>query len=136
MASCEELPAVQIFESREYAEVDWGKLLMEFRLIYQGPLLAASDKDARLAHKHEIRKKIHAQLAELWQAHPFLNELSRTWPDHSSGKEARRSKLDGLADQNIVNGIRFAPLVSQYYGLICSLDILFLRRGAEGNLIQ
>jgi hypothetical protein len=33
-------------------------------------------------------------------------------------------------------GYNFLPLISEYFGLTCSLDILFLRRDAPGQLIQ
>ncbi len=40
---------------------------MQFTLHYRGPLKAASNKDRRRSHKHELRKHFHKQLAELWR---------------------------------------------------------------------
>lgn len=109
--------------------------LMEFRLIYQGPLYAQSDS----THKHEICKKIHRELKELWNTHPALEPLQRvTIHEHDvpTGRESHRSRLGGLADSHRVGKFRFAPFVSEYYGLLCSLDILFLRRGSPGKALQ
>lgn len=50
--------------------------------------------------------------------------------------EIHRSRLDDLADRYTAHGFRFAPLIGPHYGLACSLDILFLRRGAPGGTIQ
>ena len=43
---------------------------MEFRLIYEGPLLGQS---ARSPHKWEIRRALHPQLKRLWQQQPLVN---------------------------------------------------------------
>lgn len=47
---------------------------MEFRLIYQGPLLAVGSSK-RVKHKHQIRRKIHRQLRALWEEHPAINRI-------------------------------------------------------------
>ena len=36
--------------------------LLEFRLTYEGPLLAATGSNTRIEHKHDIRKTLHPQL--------------------------------------------------------------------------
>ena len=45
----------------------WGDFesLMQFRLIYEGPLFATTPGNNRAEHKHEIRRALHAQLKEL-----------------------------------------------------------------------
>jgi len=110
---------------------------MEFRLIYQGPLL--SSNVGRVKHKHQIRRKIHRQLAELWRVHPAINRLPQIYlhaTDAATGLTSERSRLDDLLDAYTKHGFRFAPLINPHYGLVCSLDILFLRRGDPGGAIQ
>ena len=43
---------------------------MEFRLTYEGKLLA--HKGGRAGHVHEIRQEFHKQLKVLWDEHPVL----------------------------------------------------------------
>jgi hypothetical protein len=112
---------------------------MEFRLVYQGPLLVTGlDKNKRTQHKQEIRKKLHRQLKELWNTHHALARLptiSRHVYDAMTMTESHWSRLDELANAYTRSGFRFAPLICRHYGLLCSLDILYLRRGAPGKVI-
>ena len=58
-----------------------GGFEMEFRLVYDGKLPAASQSDTRVKEKHEIRRVLGKPLAELWKTHPSLKrmmERSRT----------------------------------------------------------
>jgi hypothetical protein len=54
---------------------------MEFRLTYNGLLLATQgdtplqQHDRSAEHKHHIRKYFHGQLKRLWQVTPFLHEF-------------------------------------------------------------
>jgi len=110
---------------------------MEFRLIYPGPLLASQrdeTRQARRIHAHEIRRKLHSQLEEQWRVQPALNWL-KTASIQDKGAP-HRARVDELADKYIRRGIHFAPLVSEDYGMACGLDILFLRRGERGKVIQ
>ncbi len=56
--------------------VDWDADGMQFRLTYQGLLLAETNKgellNARATHKHGIRKQFHHQLKRLWEISPYL----------------------------------------------------------------
>jgi hypothetical protein len=49
--------------------------LMEFRLVYEGPLKAASNRNTRVREKHVIRKQFHKQLKTLWETHPALQDF-------------------------------------------------------------
>jgi len=49
---------------------------MEFRLVYQGRLPAASAANTRAKEKQQLRKHFHAQLRELWKEHGNLREQS------------------------------------------------------------
>jgi hypothetical protein len=95
---------------------------MEFRLLYDGPLRA----NGNLREKHTLRKEFHKQLAVLWQQVPLAG-------------------ADGLLDdppspQKVsviqhVGAYKFAPLVCQGLGLVCELDVVFLRPEAPGAVI-
>jgi len=100
---------------------------MEFRLTYEGALPAAGSS-ARLFEKHIIRKAMHEQLKDLWKVHPLLSAFASTSPE-------RHSVIREIARTYRRAGFNFVPLVSKYFGLVCSLDILFLRRENPGHVI-
>lgn len=123
---------------------------MEFRLTYDGLLLGANSKTPRAKHKQEIREHFHPQLKQFWGKHPFLKSLKEN--EHLSNKESyllgyeqgttgvkplpgptwleRHSENFKRAD------VRFAPLISDEMEMMCSLDILFLRPGPPGALVN
>jgi hypothetical protein len=100
---------------------------MEFRLIYEGPLPAATNS-ARIPEKHAIRKQIHKRLKELWRVRAPLAVFSSAAPQQFD-------MLKQIAKTYARAGFDFIPLVSQFFGLACSLDILFLRRENPGKVI-
>ena len=107
---------------------------MQFRLVYRGKLPAARwEEGTRRKEKHEIRKVLHKQLAELWKQNSLLSILTEK---HDIDGEVLRSKADSIANNFTKCGFRFLPLVTQGLALACSLDILFLRRDAPGKIIQ
>ena len=102
---------------------------VEFRLVYDGRLPAASQSENRSKEKHAIRKALHPQLRTLWRSpHPTFRRLARTDTDvmnaHIWGDSFARC------------GYKFVPLVCDCFNMSCSLDILFLRRDMPGGLIQ
>jgi hypothetical protein len=103
---------------------------MEFHLVYQGELPAAGQGGGktRTAEKHAIRKVFHKQLSSLWRIHPFLVDLKQHDP---GGESAWR-----LADRYERCGYKFLPLVSSFFSIACSLDVLFLRRDGPGQLVK
>jgi hypothetical protein len=116
--------------------------LMEFRLTYQGPLRSAQrdpekgQRDPRADHKHEIRKIFHNQLKRLWDITPALKAGGPTGPDVITGSNHLSILYDApsLALKHAQFGFNFVPLVTQEIGLICGLDILFLRPDKPGKL--
>jgi len=130
------LPLVRYHESRQYAEVELGEACMEFRLTYQGPLLAErDDRGKRSVHKHEIRRKFHEQLLVLWEKHPSLYRFYKA--KFADAAENRlMSRAEQMARRFEKHGIRWAPLVHEYWGLACSLNILFLRPEPKGGIVQ
>ena len=103
---------------------------MEFRLIYEGPL--TSNGNALI--KHEIRKRFHVQLAELWEKHRALQLAKERY---SLGSGGSVTFLNKLARNFQLEGFNFVPLINaKPFGLVCELDILFMRPGVPGNLVM
>lgn len=101
---------------------------MRFTLVYSGRLPSRSDATA----KHEIRKKIHPQLKELWRTHPALAS-HRQW--------ISRQQLNQTADDlgillTDILGKDFGTLVHPQLKLYAELDILVLRSEAPGAVIS
>ena len=96
---------------------------MNFRLVYQGPLKAASQSDTRRLLKHEIRKEFGKQLSQLMfhRGDVLKAELEK------NGPQGFPFILRG--------GFVFVAVVRENVNLVCDLDILFLRRDKPGSLI-
>jgi hypothetical protein len=120
---------------------------MQFRLTYEGRLLGASRENSRADHKHEIRMKLHPQLKHLWAVHQWLAQLSDLrFPDHNtaiSGKTLinpawamHPTYIDLLGGKYKSQNRSWVPLVGDDMGLTCTVDILFLRQGARGGVLN
>ena len=99
-------------------------------------------------HKHGIRKIFHDQLKLLWATHKFLKE-HRVDPDANvsltpaqqlavwgGGDDKKIPYREWVANNYREHGYRFCPLVREDMSLLCSLDILFLRRDIPGSVIS
>jgi len=113
-----------------------------------------SGNKPHVANKHDIRKQIHKQLAELWNTHPTLKNMNSyvrpvkipgSVPGSvnvniviARGEEGDEGKtfVETMAAQFNRCGYGFVPLVSEKLNFVCSLDILFLRRENPGELIK
>ena len=131
---------------------------MEFRLIYSGRVLSASRTNTRAELKHLIRREFHPQLRRLWQTNDSLRRITKfTGVEHYDKQNPRDYTQENLgrppdadeADEfyrslgtEVITkrwercGYRFWPLVTEEYGLKCSLDILFLRPEEPGMIIR
>lgn len=118
-----------VLRNDPYNPVPEGAL--EFRLIYDGPLLGASRNDTRSTHKHDVRKALHSQLFDLWSKNNSLNSWELT-----NKQNVRGRACVVLADNFILNGIRFVPLSWDGLGLGCKLDILMLRPDQPGQTLM
>ncbi len=129
---------------------------MRFRLTYEGELRATGrdpEKDQRdplACHKQAIRKIFHGQLKLLWETNKFLK--AHEVPEGSihvrpgdvisvkGGLPGAPKKTTPLVDHIASNfhrdGYRFVPLVCEDFWLLCSLDILFLRRDFRAGVIH
>jgi hypothetical protein len=138
---------------------------MKFRLTYEGPLRATqrdpvgSQPNPLAVHKQEIRRRFHRQLRHLWSVNRFLRE-HEVYPIHRAGgqrggyslrsdaeaveaatgdrmlHEQKMSLLNATAAQYHMFGYLFVPLVREEASLLCSLDVLFLRRDIPGSALS
>jgi hypothetical protein len=108
---------------------------MRFRLVYEGPL----HSNGAPTEKHGIRKQLHGQLKELWVQHENLREIADFPQEDFDANEpvwAPGVGLRQIARQHARCGFEFVPLVSWRFRLVCSLEILFLRRENPGAVVS
>lgn len=128
---------------------------MKFRLTYYGKLRATNrdalpeNNDPLSVHKHEIRSVFHKQLKQLWATNTFLRDHKVTMAFSPTFRAVADSAAtwgpdpntlvrmhDVMATWHPVRGFNFLPLVSEQFGLLCSLDVLFLRRDIPGSALS
>lgn len=116
---------------------------VQFRLIYQGTLLADNGRrvtPARADKKHEIRKLLHPQLKRLWDVHPYLKrgqtEIISDGRTVEFGAPRAANTIPALARRYSDFGYRFVPLITADLQLTCELDVLFLRTDPPGSLFS
>mgnify|MGYP001247401036 CR=1 FL=1 len=95
---------------------------VNFRLIYDGPLKAASQSETRRVEKHALRCVFSRQLLQLYTNHD-AEFLAAEW-DSEPPRPVKCGEFGCIA------------LVRARLNLVCDLDILFLRRENPGQLIQ
>lgn len=94
---------------------------MQFRLVYEGVLLG---QNSSAAHKWDIRRAFHPQLATLWNQEPlsFIKETALGEPTDSA-------KLSNLRKRGKVT---LAPLVTFDLRLFVEVSVLLLRPRIPG----
>jgi hypothetical protein len=137
--------------------------LWNFAWFTKDRFLQIKGKHSRTKYKHQIRKEFHKQLRELWNQHPSLRAQAKSYyrkcltPDNqisypgpnkpiiqilnpgeyregTSFPPDAKTWIDHVADDYKRLGTRFVPLISESGGFTCSLDVLFMRRDAPGNV--
>jgi hypothetical protein len=114
--------------------------MLEFRLVYQGNLLASSTKsggDTRSRHKHQIRRYLHEQLKALWPIRyplKFSHDYVST-TQNSGGPAISKTGVDMIADEFSMGAKRYVPVVRSELALACGLDVLLLRRVKANQMI-
>lgn len=109
---------------------------MEFRLIYEGALPAASQTATRASDKHRMRRVFHEQLKHLWKVQqPLSRWCNQVVAASNSPTGNQITVLQSIAHQHSLDGYHFAPIVTQGLSLSCELDILFLRRDEPGKIM-
>ncbi|MGA2882900.1 MAG: hypothetical protein ABSG13_28455 [Bryobacteraceae bacterium] len=125
-----ELPEVRSWDFQETPED--SVVVMEFRLIYQGPLPSASNSDPKPNAKHAIRKQLHPQLEQYWKEHPQLKHLLV----RGEFSSLPRSVVRTLADEFSRGKHGFVPLIRKREDTYLALNILFLRRDIPGRIVS
>lgn len=99
---------------------------MTFRLFYRGPLKSSNLKEKWKIreNQHEIRLKIHDQLTKLWE-----QERNKGYKGLLT-KDNKQNILYTVGDQD------YACLITDRLEIYAELDILFLRPGEPGRIIQ
>ena len=131
-----------------------GDPAMRFRLTYEGELKASQkdpigqQPDKIAEHKQAIRKVFHRQLKHLWATNKFLREhklaptdkhkrVADLNDDHGTFSDPPAAPMaEVIANQYRENDYRFVPLVREEISLLCSLNILFLRRDIPGSVFS
>lgn len=98
---------------------------MEFRLVYEGPLLA---QGAKAAHKWDIRRALHPQLEQLWRETPLATVATALLD----------TALPRTPESIVVekDGLSFAPLVNRKLDLYAEISVLLLRQQQQGMLFS
>ncbi len=120
---------------------------MQFKLLYTGQLLGASRNNSRFSHKHDIRKALSPQLSQLWRNPGVLRELAmdigRPKVNQNAGlgekeflDQAYQIGVETIANNWLQNSSRYVPLVTTNVATRCRIDILFLRPGRKGLVVQ
>jgi hypothetical protein len=128
---------------------------VKFRLTYQGSLRPTGNDpynaplDPLAAHKHRIRQCFHKQLKTLWNQNRFLANYKRHPQDKIDSRPISESAayfghdekdkvllIEYVASRFNEFNYRFVPLVCEEFSLLCSLEILFLRRDIPGSALQ
>src|SRR6266567_6989555 len=118
--------------------------LVEFHLLYSGPLHSAGKESPR-KEKHNSRKVFHSQLRHLWETHSNLRERVEGEGEIGMTREAAAALPPGelfqrgareLGSKWNRGGFNFLPLVTRKLCLRCGLDILFLRAEDRNFVLQ
>jgi hypothetical protein len=109
---------------------------MQFHLVYAGNLLKSGNK-GHTWEKHQIRRYLHPQLKRLWETHPLLAFYAQKNHWEQGGLASfpvahARTKTEEIAKH--FEG--YVPLVMADFGMVCELEILFLRAEPPGKLLQ
>jgi len=144
----------------KYVEIGSGEPiesenLVEFHLLYSGPLHSAGSANPR-KEKHAIRKVFHSQLRHLWMSNSNLRRMAdmigRSAYAEEINEQLRKGEIPSAADlseEDAIqkglltwgknwnrNGFNFLPLVAREFCLRCCLDILFLRVEDRNYVLQ
>lgn len=126
---------------------------MQFRITYQGALLSEAnwkdkhkDRPLLAKNKQEIRKKIHPQIRNFWKLNEaFVNNEDRNGgetPIHPGprgvifGTIGREHTVRALSNQFSTFNYNFVPLLTKQLKVLCELDVLLLRPGKPGKLLN
>lgn len=119
-------------EPRQLSRMFLTEDAVKFKLVYQGQLASIGS----VREKHDIRRQLHKQLAELWNVQaPFSRWKTQTVVAQNS-PSTLITVVEAMAEQYKRCGFRFVPLFTKGRSLACALDIQFLRRDHPGDLVK
>ena len=125
-----------------------GDEQVEFTLTYEGSLPSTQGSprggqaDPKALRKKAMRREFHLQLKSLWETNPYLKygyPVQFDWKSSSNPKTAtshHTTLAEWLAPLYRRNSYDCVPLVREELGLLCSLNILFLRPGTPGSVVS
>lgn len=125
-----ELPVSRLYDFQSLP--DDTEIVMEFRLVYRGPLKSATASNPRPREKHQIRKQLHIQIRQFWREHPHLKMLMERSGEFGNPESAVTNRAKDF--RRGPHG--FVPLVRRQEDSFCALNILFLRRGTPGKIVD
>jgi hypothetical protein len=112
---------------------------MDFHLRYRGPL----PTNGRPKDKAAIREQLSPQLGELFKTARQLRDVRLDqMPTAASFKGGKvelnpdNGKGSELSYKFLIGDYTFVPLVTCLHGLICEIDITFLRREEPGEIVK
>lgn len=106
---------------------------MRFRLLYEGRLLGATQRNPRSEHKHEIRRRFHSQLKKLWKDNPYLMGVPLAGRPE---REAYDYHPTNLAEIYRTGNYKCTPLVMEEDRAMVDISVLLLRPGPIGVVVQ
>jgi hypothetical protein len=109
---------------------------VEFVLRYKGPLTSG---EHAAKDKLRVRDYLHPQLEQLCVVGGFFQDAGR--PDLTLNTVVGGSKLGKTHfacefSRVPMGGMEFVPLINRSWGLVCQIDITWLRREAPGRIIE
>lgn len=114
--------------------------VMEFHLGYAGNLLKACGGGrggSRVWEKHQIRRYLHPQLKKLWETHPLLKFYTEAAHMDKRGRQIVMESHTWTQTKELAKHFEgYVPLVIKDFGMVCDLDVLFLRAEPPGNVLQ
>ncbi len=92
-------------------------------------------------HKHAVRRVFHHQLKRQWELNPYLVNWAKKGSEGAEfGNQDPRfkdmSRVEFLGRIFKLRDFRFVPLATEWWNVIVSLDILFLRSGKPGAILR
>lgn len=148
--------AVKVYLRPLECDLGAARTTMRFRLFYEGELKSSQGDEsykrtqAIAPHKHDLRKAFHGQLKQLWATNKCLREHrvhpNAIYPAPGSqaqvashwggGPDDRIPMVEAIARNYERCGFRFVPLVREKLSLLCSIQVLFLRRDIPGSAVS
>jgi hypothetical protein len=135
VVSALQLPQVETFSWADPIDCP-TRDTMQFHLVYAGNLLK-SGRSGHVWEKHQVRRYLHPQLKKLWETNPLLSFYAEPSHFDRHGRNVVVEHHKQTQVENIAKHFEgYVPLVMADFGMVCELEILFLRAEPPGNVLQ